>query len=156
MTLYYLIKYKYSFSIFSYLRLILQPFIQPTQPIAIYGQSCVEILGLLQVTSLIKYTEVHRYAISGFGHHLAVQLESSGCVVYAGCLLPDGDGARKLREIKSKRMHVIHLDVTDDSHVSNAVDYVEKHSSTKGLSATIFLKQSNTVCQFQCPMFAEL
>ena len=69
--------------------------------------------------------------ILGFGHHLAVKLESLGCVVYAGCLLPDGDGARKLREINNKRLHVLHLDVTDDRHVSDAVKYVQKHSSGK-------------------------
>ena len=75
------------------------------------------------------YNLIISHAVSGFGHHLAVKLESLGCVVYAGCLFPGGDGARTLREMKSKRLHVLHLDVTDDSHVSNAVDYVEKHSS---------------------------
>ena len=34
---------------------------------------------------------------AGFGHDLAVKLESIGITVYAGCLLPTSDGAKKLR-----------------------------------------------------------
>ena len=67
----------------------------------------------------------------GFGHDLAVELDSQGCTVYAGCLLPDGDGAKQLRELNSSRMHVLHLDVTNDSHVTDAIQYVEKQNKGK-------------------------
>ena len=59
-------------------------------------------------------------------------LESQGCVVYAGCLFPDGRGAKYLRKSNSGRMHVLHLDVTNDNHVANALKYVEQQSVTKG------------------------
>ena len=68
----------------------------------------------------------------GFGHDLAITLESLGCVVYAGCLLPEGRGANYLRKSKSGRMHVINLDITNDSHVSDAFEYVTQTSGTKG------------------------
>ena len=52
--------------------------------------------------------------------------------MYAGCLLPKGDGAKKLNAKNSDRMHVLHLDVTNDNHVSEAVQYVKKHSRNQG------------------------
>ena len=54
--------------------------------------------------------------------------------MYAGCLLPKGEGVRKLSDINSSRMHILHMDVTNDSHVTDAVQYVRKHSKDTGLS----------------------
>ena len=75
----------------------------------------------------------------GFGHDLAVELDSQGCTVYAGCLLPDGDGAKQLRELNSSRMHVLHLDVTNDSHATDAVQCVERQNKGKKRKAKIII-----------------
>ena len=61
-----------------------------------------------------------------------MKLESIGLTVYAGCLLPTGDGAEKLRQLNKDRMHVLHLDVTNESHVAQAVEYVKEE--TRGTS----------------------
>ena len=53
--------------------------------------------------------------------------------MYAGCLLPKGEGVRKLSDVNSARMHILHMDVTNDSHVTDAVQYVRKHSKDTGL-----------------------
>ena len=63
---------------------------------------------------------------AGFGHDLALRLHSLGLTVYAGCLVPSGDGAEKLRQLSEDRMHVLHLDVTNDRHVAQAVEYVKE------------------------------
>ena len=72
------------------------------------------------------------FDISGFGHDLAFKLETLGCTVFAGCLHPNGDGAKKLSAKNSDRMHVLQLDVTNDSHISDAVQYVRKYSRNEG------------------------
>ena len=65
-------------------------------------------------------------------------MESLGCTVYAGCLLPKSEGAKKLNEKNSGLMHVLHLDVTNDGSVADAVQYVKKHSKETGLLKYIF------------------
>lgn len=69
----------------------------------------------------------------GLGKDLALKLESLGFTVYAGCLLPKGEGAKGLNEKNNGHMHILHLDVTSDGSVADAVQYVKKHSKDKGL-----------------------
>ena len=60
-------------------------------------------------------------------------MESLGCTVYAGCLQPKSEGPKKLNEKNTGLMHVLHLDVTNDDSVSDAIQYVKKHSKEAGL-----------------------
>lgn len=70
---------------------------------------------------------------SGFGHNLAKKLSDFGLHVHAGCLLPDGDGAKSLTEY-SERIRVVKLDVTKDADVNQArveveADLIQKKQS---------------------------
>ena len=71
-----------------------------------------------------------------------MKLENLGLTVYAGCLLPTGDGAKRLAQLNKDRMHVLHLDVTNDSHVSQAVQYVKEQ--TKGAVKYYVLKLTSS------------
>lgn len=63
---------------------------------------------------------------SGFGHELAKRLDSMGFIVYAGCLLPDKEGAQELKKLCSDRLKIVPIDVTKDELVRKAADYVKK------------------------------
>jgi hypothetical protein len=45
--------------------------------------------------------------------------------VFAGCLFPEGAGANELKSTCSKRLHILHLDVTREDHIENAVTHVK-------------------------------
>jgi NAD(P)-dependent dehydrogenase (short-subunit alcohol dehydrogenase family) len=62
--------------------------------------------------------------ISGFGFAFAKHFDELGFIVFAGCLNEKGEGARKLRNECSKRLHVVDLDVTKDKSVLAAFKYV--------------------------------
>lgn len=64
---------------------------------------------------------------TGFGHAIAKRFDEAGFTVFAGVLYPEKAGAMKLRAEGSERLHVIHMDVTKESQVQEAVDYVQKH-----------------------------
>lgn len=68
----------------------------------------------------------------GFGHDLAKRLDELEFTVFAGCLKPEGEGARKLAKTSSKRLHVVPLDVGSDSSVEEAHEYVKKHLPKNG------------------------
>lgn len=74
---------------------------------------------------------------TGFGHDLARRLDSQQFTVFAGCLNPDSDGARKLKANSSKRLHIVPLDVGSDQSVEEAHDYVVKHLPESGLWAIV-------------------
>ncbi|KAH3728008.1 hypothetical protein DPMN_053953 [Dreissena polymorpha] len=74
---------------------------------------------------------------TGFGHDLARRLDDRKFTVFAGCLRPDGAGARKLASGASKRLHVVPLDVTSDDSVEEAHAYVKKHLPSGGLWAIV-------------------
>ncbi|XP_068082502.1 17-beta-hydroxysteroid dehydrogenase type 6 isoform X2 [Anabrus simplex] len=82
--------------------------------------------------------ELHKKAIfitgcdTGFGHLLALKADSLGLLVYAGCLFPEGDGAKALKEKCSDRTHIISLDVTNDKLVEAAAHYVKSTLGDKG------------------------
>lgn len=69
---------------------------------------------------------------TGFGQLLAKRLHDVGYMVFAGCLAPERNGALRLIQSKSRRMHVIQLDVTDEFHVQRALDYVSEHLDGAG------------------------
>jgi NAD(P)-dependent dehydrogenase (short-subunit alcohol dehydrogenase family) len=68
---------------------------------------------------------------SGFGHELAKRLDTLGVTVFAGCLFPEDIGAKDLKSACSNRLHVLHLDVTREEHVRNAVKYVKNSLGNK-------------------------
>ena len=68
---------------------------------------------------------------SGFGHELAKRLDTLGLTVFAGCLFPEDGGAKELKSACSSRLHVLHLDVTREEHVRNAVKYVKNSLGNK-------------------------
>ncbi|XP_060565054.1 D-beta-hydroxybutyrate dehydrogenase, mitochondrial-like [Ruditapes philippinarum] len=74
---------------------------------------------------------------TGFGHDLARRLDSLQFTVFAGCLHPEGDGAKKLKSASSKRLHVVPLDVGSDESVQEAHDYVVKHLPNSGMWAIV-------------------
>ncbi|KAK4288505.1 hypothetical protein Pmani_038464 [Petrolisthes manimaculis] len=63
---------------------------------------------------------------TGFGRKLAARLDEMGYKVYAGCLMPEGEGARSLRQEASDRLRVVSLDVTKDEEVRAAYKTVEQ------------------------------
>jgi enoyl-[acyl-carrier-protein] reductase (NADH) len=49
-----------------------------------------------------------------------------GATVFAGCLQADGPGATELKNVGSHRLHVLQLDVTDETQVAECAQYVDK------------------------------
>jgi NAD(P)-dependent dehydrogenase (short-subunit alcohol dehydrogenase family) len=68
---------------------------------------------------------------SGFGHELAKRLDKLGVTVFAGCLFPEGVGANELKSACSNRLHILHLDVTSEDHIQNAVTDVKNSLGEK-------------------------
>jgi len=68
---------------------------------------------------------------TGFGHELAKRLDTLGVTVFAGCLFPEDVGAKELKSACSNGLHVLHLDVTREEHVRNAVKYVKDSLGNK-------------------------
>ena len=61
---------------------------------------------------------------SGFGRETALRLDSLGFNVFATCLTREGQA--DLTAMCSKRLKVIHLDVTDSQEIRNAYKFVEQ------------------------------
>uniref|UniRef100_A0A3Q3EH33 Zgc:113142 n=1 Tax=Labrus bergylta TaxID=56723 RepID=A0A3Q3EH33_9LABR len=74
---------------------------------------------------------------SGFGHQLARCLDQRGFVVFAGCLCPEGAGARSLQSLSSKNLRILKLDVTSDEDVKQAKRVVQENLPEKGLWAVV-------------------
>uniref|UniRef100_A0A0B7BBX8 Uncharacterized protein n=1 Tax=Arion vulgaris TaxID=1028688 RepID=A0A0B7BBX8_9EUPU len=74
---------------------------------------------------------------SGFGRELAERLDKMGYHVMAGCLAPDREGARSLKESTSERLKIVPLDVTDDFQVSRAVMFVKENIGDNQLWAIV-------------------
>lgn len=79
---------------------------------------------------------------SGFGLELAVRLHNRGLRVFAGCLMPDSQGANRLRALASEvgegkgSVHVLApMDVTSDKQVQDAVQQVTKILTREGSAA---------------------
>lgn len=72
---------------------------------------------------------------SGFGHLLALRLHRLGFTVFAGCLCPGGEGARRLQRegsVGAGRLHVLRLDVTRACDVLAAKELVLSHLPERG------------------------
>ena len=52
--------------------------------------------------------------------------------MFAGCLMPDREGARGLTETCSDRLRIVPIDVTDDWQVRGAVKYVKENIGDDG------------------------
>ncbi|KAK3875741.1 hypothetical protein Pcinc_019380 [Petrolisthes cinctipes] len=63
---------------------------------------------------------------SGFGYALALHLDALGMGVVACCLDAEGDGGQQLREKGSSRLHVLQLDITSGSQLTQALDKVKE------------------------------
>ncbi|GFT82667.1 estradiol 17-beta-dehydrogenase 2 [Nephila pilipes] len=74
---------------------------------------------------------------TGFGHSLAKRLDSKGFHVFATCLFPSGEGATELKKSCSQSLHVLHVDVTKDDSVIEAVDYVKRNLGSSVLWAVV-------------------
>lgn len=68
---------------------------------------------------------MHLGCDTGFGHILAKRLAAYGFHVFAGCLFPNGDGAKRLKQ-ENDNITIIGLDVTKDESVFEARKSVEK------------------------------
>ncbi|XP_069826507.1 retinol dehydrogenase 7-like [Dendropsophus ebraccatus] len=68
---------------------------------------------------------------TGFGNHLAKQLEKRGMKVLAACLTECG--AEKLKKETSSRVQTIILDVTDSQGVRSAADWIKQQVKGEGL-----------------------
>ncbi|XP_041363765.1 17-beta-hydroxysteroid dehydrogenase type 6-like [Gigantopelta aegis] len=74
---------------------------------------------------------------SGFGHNLSIRLDRLGYTVFAGCLMPDREGAQQLKEATSDRLHIVAVDVTNDWQVREAQKYVKENIGDKALWAVV-------------------
>ncbi|XP_054706872.1 retinol dehydrogenase 16-like [Uloborus diversus] len=74
---------------------------------------------------------------SGFGHMLAQRMDKLGYFVFAGCLLPESDGAKKLLDSCSERLKVVPLNVTSDDSIQKAKAFVEQHLKQNDLWAIV-------------------
>lgn len=63
---------------------------------------------------------------SGFGNKLARRLDEKGFQVFAGCLSPDREGAKQLKEACSENLTIVQLDVTDDWQVRGMIKAVKE------------------------------
>ena len=52
--------------------------------------------------------------------------------MFAGCLMPDREGARGLRETCSDKLRIVPIDVTDDWQVRGAVKFVKENIGDDG------------------------
>lgn len=93
---------------------------------------CLVGLALLLLPEKGKYVSPANKIViitgcdSGFGHKLAKRLDEKGFQVFAGCLAPDREGARQLKETCSKNLTIVPLDVTDDWQVRGVVKAVKE------------------------------
>lgn len=83
---------------------------------------------------------------SGFGFKLAKRLDEKGFVVFAGCLLPDREGAQALKKECSDRLHITQVDVTDEWLVRGAFKYIKENLGDNG--TTYLLLMAVTISTF--------
>ncbi|KAG1651010.1 D-beta-hydroxybutyrate dehydrogenase, mitochondrial [Nymphon striatum] len=76
---------------------------------------------------------------SGIGNICAKRLDKIGFTVFAGCLMPEGEGAETLRKEASDRLKIVSLNITDDESVKKAAEFVKENlpSREKGLYGLI-------------------
>ncbi|XP_049838193.1 short-chain dehydrogenase/reductase family 9C member 7-like isoform X2 [Schistocerca gregaria] len=74
---------------------------------------------------------------SGFGAALARRLDALGVPVVAGCLFPEGPGAKQLVQECSSRLRVLPLDVTSEQQVRDAVSSIRDSLDGRELWALV-------------------
>ncbi|XP_054707813.1 short-chain dehydrogenase/reductase family 9C member 7-like [Uloborus diversus] len=74
---------------------------------------------------------------TGFGQMLARRLDSIGFKVFAGCLDPDGAGARALKDTTTHHLRIVRLNVTQDDSVREALETVKKEMGDCSLWALV-------------------
>jgi len=62
---------------------------------------------------------------SGLGYTFALHAHRLGFTVLAGCLQPDGEGSKQLLQLRSERLQVLSLDITNETSVRAAVKAVD-------------------------------
>lgn len=62
---------------------------------------------------------------TGMGHRMAKRFDEMKMYVFAGCLYPEGTGAKALKESCSERLHIVPLDITNEDQIKEAVAYVK-------------------------------
>lgn len=67
------------------------------------------------------------------GHAFARYLDSVGFVVFAGVLFEEGEGAKHLREVCSKRTYIVPVNVTKEESTKSAVEFVKKKLPKNGI-----------------------
>lgn len=68
---------------------------------------------------------------TGFGNAFAMRLDAMGFTVFAGCLNPESEGAKRLKEEASGQIHILKMDINSDADVKSVLDYVnETHKSS--------------------------
>ncbi|CAN8008244.1 unnamed protein product, partial [Ixodes pacificus] len=85
---------------------------------------------------------------SGFGQELAFRLDRRGFQVFAGCLFPEGEGARKLRENGSANVVILPLDVTKDDQIERAVVDVKGKLQGRVSRARAISTPTSSLCVF--------
>ncbi|XP_064620642.1 D-beta-hydroxybutyrate dehydrogenase, mitochondrial-like [Lineus longissimus] len=65
---------------------------------------------------------------TGLGYELAKALNKLGCIVFAGCLKPNGPGAQKLKACTTDQCHILHLDVSNDESVEKVIKVIREKS----------------------------
>ncbi|XP_062583410.1 short-chain dehydrogenase/reductase family 9C member 7-like [Saccostrea cucullata] len=69
---------------------------------------------------------------TGFGNAIANRFDAMGFTVFAGCLNPECEGAKRLKESTTGQMHILKMDITDDADVRSALEYVTKTDQATG------------------------
>jgi len=74
---------------------------------------------------------------SGFGHAVAIRLDSLGCHIFAGCFTEKGE--TELKKICSERLQPVPLDVTNRDSTRRAFEVISNklRSSEKGVSIQV-------------------
>ncbi|XP_006815765.1 D-beta-hydroxybutyrate dehydrogenase, mitochondrial-like [Saccoglossus kowalevskii] len=121
----------------------------------IAAYACIRLLpdrtfGLVSygVVTPIKKAVLITGCDTGFGHELVKKLdEFRFSTVFAGCLYPDGEGAKKLQAKCSHRVVIVPLDISSDESVAMAMQQVEEtlRKRTHDLWAVV-----NNAGIFQC------
>ncbi|XP_053208078.1 D-beta-hydroxybutyrate dehydrogenase, mitochondrial-like [Panonychus citri] len=71
---------------------------------------------------------------SGFGYGSALELNKKGFRVFAGCLFPEGKGAKGLRSSVNykDKLHIIKIDVTKDEDIEKAFETISEQLTKSG------------------------
>ncbi|XP_059157944.1 retinol dehydrogenase 7-like [Physella acuta] len=94
--------------------------------LAVFTLLCLVIYSILPASHLPAQNKsvLITGCDSGFGHALALKLDSIGMQVFAGCLEDHGPGALELKNKCSSRLQIIKLDITNQKEIDSALTYV--------------------------------